>query len=489
MASQEMLLGLALFKELSEEDQLMLLGGEVPEGISPEDLKLIQAFLDLVNQSKDDREQQIADIRDSGVLHGAGASASYDADPEPVVDIHRPSIFDWFRQNRTKHPLTGAEGTRAPEDQLPRIQDADPDGTRLGQPQEFQPSRTDTHPLTQPSIYKDQFYPSHTDTHPLTQYYGMAPGDLDSVLGVDAAFIEARQSANDFLIALDSSNKPVSYNDPNAVRTVFYIDYLREMQIDPLTNEGARRAEDLLKLTQWWNETSSWTQNFQQDWFAAGDAQRAAMIEPTINEVEQILRETGNVGRFTQSQVFEMARSIQELGLHRNLSDMRRAVLAYDEMDLEQSATSAIAQSAFDYKALARDYFMPLSDEAARNYAEQIYVGDITAENLEMLFREQAMARFPSLAGFINDGFTLQDYFAPYESEMEAMLDRQVTIFDEFSEIIDYVPQPGSEARPMTFSEMREFTRRLPEWKHSTQGQNSAKLFAHTLGQMFGEVA
>lgn len=477
----------------NESDLVDVLGGAFSAGISDRRSIFDEAWLGLgpepLEPPRHTPERGLGgriasqeELRKSESAYGAGASASVSPERSEPMSMSG-SLWGRWRDSRSDehHPLTGATGRVGPvEDRLVGVDPQAPGPDRL----------VGVDPQAPRPLYRqDEFHGSRTDTHPLTNAYGMTPGELDAVLGIDSAFIEARQSQGDFMIALDSSNRPVAYDDPNVARTVFYVDYLKQMNIDPTTAEGQRRAEELLRMTQWWDQNSSWTQNFQQDWFHAGDAQRAAMIESTINNVEQVLRDTGNVGRFSQSEVFEMARHIHELGLHFTDSDLRRSVLAYDEMNLEQSSTSAIAQSAFDFQSMARDYFMPLSDEAARDYAEQVYVGDVTSENLEMMFREQAMARFPSLAGYIHDGFTPQQYFGTYESEMERMLDRQVSIFDEFPDIIDHVPTVGGDRRPMTYGEMREFTRRLPEWKHSDQGQDAAKLFSYSLGQMFGEVA
>ena len=71
------------------------------------------------------------------------------------------------------------------------------------------------------------------------------------------------------------------------------------------------------------------------------------------------------------------------------------------------------------------------------------------------------------------------------------MLDRpNVDLYEEFGDVIQYIPDTGTgEARPMTLGEVRKYVRGLDEWQQSSQGTDSARALAFSIGRVFGEVA
>ena len=115
----------------------------------------------------------------------------------------------------------------------------------------------------------------------------------------------------------------------------------------------------------------------------------------------------------------------------------------------------------------------------------------MTTESLEQMFREQAAANYPPLQNALNAGITPEQYFAPYKYEIERMLDRpNVDLYEEFGDVIQYIPDTGTgEARPMTLGEVRKYVRGLDEWQQSSQGKDSARALAFSIGRTFGEVA
>lgn len=313
--------------------------------------------------------------------------------------------------------------------------------------------------------------------------------EFDTVAGMSSAFIEARDAAGDFVVGLTEDGRAVRPDDASAVRTIRLDELFLQRDIDETTDEGILEIQRLTKLTDWYNDNSAYTRTFIEDWINnPSEADRREMLKLTIGNIEGVLRDIGQIGNFTDEDIFNMAYEIQSVNDHYDPTLLRRAVIAEVEYSLDQSATSATAQSANDLQSLARKYFVTLSDEKAADYAMQIYGGTLSESQLEMMFRDQATSRFPTLSNYLSDGFTVADYFASYEAEMEQMLDRPVDLYTEFPQVFDYVTDTG-EQRPMTFGEMREFARRMPEWQQSQQGQDQARNISFALAQMFGQAA
>ena len=328
--------------------------------------------------------------------------------------------------------------------------------------------------------------------HPLWSDFGRTPEqiDYDAVAGFTSAFLEARDEAGDFLVGLTSDGRVVRPDDPAAVETARLDEVVRDRNLDSDDPEGLEEIRRLTRFTDWYRDNSDYTRDFQTEWYekAGSPTQQQAMLAPTALRIEAVLRDLGQIGAFSQEQIYDLAYEIQSVNQHGTDVHLRRAVIAHSESDLEESATSTTAQTANDLQSLARKYFVTLSDEQASDYSMQIYGGTMTEDQLEMMWRDQASSRFPTLSNYLSDGFTVADYFASYEAEMSQMLDRPVDLYTEFPQVFDYVADTG-EQRPMTFGEMREFARRMPEWQQSQQGQDQARSISFALAQMFGQAA
>ena len=106
------------------------------------------------------------------------------------------------------------------------------------------------------------------------------------------------------------------------------------------------------------------------------------------------------------------------------------------------------------------------------------------------MLKHLAVSTFPTLDRVINEmGVTPQLYFEPYKQSIENMLGRPVDMLGEFSDVVQYIPDGGTEARPMTFSEVQKYVRALPEWQQPDSAKESARALAFAIGQTFGEVA
>ena len=126
----------------------------------------------------------------------------------------------------------------------------------------------------------------------------------------------------------------------------------------------------------------------------------------------------------------------------------------------------------------------------AQDWAEQIYTGEATNEEYEQYLKATAVSRFPTLDKVINEmGVTPDQYFSPYKYQIEQMLGRQVNMLEEFSDVIEFMPDTGTASRPMTLSEVRKFVRATPEWQQTDDAKDQARALAFSIGQTFGEVA
>jgi hypothetical protein len=80
----------------------------------------------------------------------------------------------------------------------------------------------------------------------------------------------------------------------------------------------------------------------------------------------------------------------------------------------KMSGGGAIGTSAAEAQKMAEAYGLPLSDEKALEYGQQLQQGALDAAGLQGKFMEQAKALFPALQPFLEQGQTVRDYAEPY---------------------------------------------------------------------------
>ena len=120
--------------------------------------------------------------------------------------------------------------------------------------------------------------------------------------------------------------------------------------------------------------------------------------------------------------------------------------------------------------------------------AWDMYLGEDTKASVEAMYRQQAKGQFPSLAGLIDQGVSMQAYFDPYKQRIGQLLEMSdVDLMNDprFQPIMF----PGSGQGPMSLSEAQTFARQLPEWQYTKNAEDAARSLTDNVGRMMGVVA
>lgn len=290
----------------------------------------------------------------------------------------------------------------------------------------------------------------------------------------------------DMMVGLDANGMVVAADDPNAVSAKNVLDVIVEQGItDP------RRVLGILQNTAWWKVTDAQMRQYDVSTANMSEPEKLEYLEPVLQLLEEEAQFLGV--QLDASRARRLAENITRMGEQQDPEYIRGTLLAELEYDNTKQSLSEFGAARDQIKALSRSYFVPIDDAAAGVFAEDVYVGRKTTEQVEQYFREQASNRFPTLENAINAGVTPEQYFSPYKYEIERMLDRpNVDLYEEFADVIDFIPDTGVGAgtpRPMTLGEVRKYVRGLDEWQQSSQGKDSARSLAFAIGREFGEVA
>lgn len=300
--------------------------------------------------------------------------------------------------------------------------------------------------------------------------------ELFAANGFGHGFLNYRQDQGDLVIGL-LDNVPVPYDTPGATQ-MFLVDYIEQREIVDQAD-----INQLFDFTEYSVTAALVTQEWDKAWYneREGSAQQLKMLEPALEMLEDIANYFGLEGDLSPDLMNDLAFEASRLGMLDNDEYMVQAIVGAVEYDIMQSETSASVRMANQIRQMARTYFTDVPEQQAREWVIEINKGNATIEDYEYLIRDQAMARFPELAGFIGDGRTVSGYFATHQARMEDMLGRPVDIYREFPQLY----QNGI----MTEDDAARIVRDTGEWRQSNSGQDAAMMLSTQLAQVFGEVA
>jgi hypothetical protein len=305
---------------------------------------------------------------------------------------------------------------------------------------------------------------------------------LASQFGGFSFFLQKHRS--ELQVGLTADGQVVPADDPNAATVKNVLDVIVDQGITAPT-----RVLGLLENTEWWQTTDARMREYDVLTADMSEPQKTEYLEPVLD----LLREEAQFLGFQLdgNRARELAEHITRMGEETDTEFIRGLLTAEESFNAAEVTASSFAAARDDIVAMSKRYFTPINEADAAAFAQDVYVGTMTTEGVEQYFREMAANKFPQLQNALNAGITPEQYFAPYKYEIERMLDRpNVDLYEEFGDIIQYIPDTGTgEARPMTLGEVRKYVRGLDEWQQSSQGTDSARALAFSIGRVFGEVA
>jgi hypothetical protein len=148
-----------------------------------------------------------------------------------------------------------------------------------------------------------------------------------------------------------------------------------------------------------------------------------------------------------------------------------------------------ISQKINQIKALAKQYFVPMSDSTAKTYALQSMRGQITDDTLISVFTDQAKALFPFLNSTIEAGLTPASYFDPMREVLAGQLEMNVEDIDlsqsEWLDMVTSTNEDGS-TRTNTMTEVISNARQDSRWAQTANARSSITNAVGILSGMFG---
>jgi len=301
--------------------------------------------------------------------------------------------------------------------------------------------------------------------------------------------------ADKLMIGVDAKNRPVLVDSEEAVKNVHLLNYLVDIGDGSAITDDAGILNAIQK-TDWYLTTNASMREFDAK-FQSVDGAIALVGEKNVEErvaaelqkVQTFVREMGLSGVIDEQRMLRIALNVDRLGYELNDTKIKELISQGEEG--WSAFTNAMSESKNMYNyvdALSKEYYLTLPQSQVDELATDLYMGNKTDAQIRSFMTQAAMDRFTyePLQNALRAGQTVSGFFSPYAGELEMILERPVDLFEEFPQVFENAENGGA---PMTYQQMREFGRSLPEWSKSVKGQTAAYDMVDNIGRLFGEKA
>jgi hypothetical protein len=255
------------------------------------------------------------------------------------------------------------------------------------------------------------------------------------------------------------------------------------------SGKGINGLEPALETTSFWKSNTV----AARSWYVkekADPAQAAADIAQQTQAIQNVAQQAGITLDPVRAQ--QMAQSYLRYGWTQ--TDLQRAIGAEWHYD---PATKNQAAAVTKMKADARNWLVPLSDQAIETWGQGLISGTTTQANFDQYLRDSAKSLMPQLSNLIDShagdpNFTVKTFADPYAQHAANLLgiqSDQVDLADpKWRRALDLVDPKTGERRIMSLAEWDSTIKTDQSYGYdkSTSGVNEAMGLASQLKQSLG---
>jgi hypothetical protein len=239
-----------------------------------------------------------------------------------------------------------------------------------------------------------------------------------------------------------------------------------------------------LKNTKWWKVTSS--TNRQAEVMAKQDpATYKATLEANRVAVQQMAVKMGAV--LSQGATDKLAKNILHFGW--DSAQIQNFLGNYIKFNDKHVLGGMAGQAYQQLKTTAYDNGVSLSEQSLKNSAAYITKGVSTMEKETANIRGVAMGAYPAYADQIAAGQNMKDIAEPYVQAMAQTMELPDTDVDLYNpKIKAALNRAGADGKPqpMSITDFVQSLKDTPDWRRTTNAQNSVMAIGHQVLQDMG---
>lgn len=268
--------------------------------------------------------------------------------------------------------------------------------------------------------------------------------------------------------------------------------YLLIANLDPSgAFDSASFTAELLN-TNWWKNNASSARNWAQQ-VGVDPATAEQHMQQKMVDVSALARSAGL--QLSDAQIrWETSLALQQgwtdIQLRQNLLQTAVSAGQTRESTLSSGTIGGIGQQV---KNLSAQYLLPITDQAAAWYAQDIWQGKMQLDDLKAQFGNAAKftwaGKNPELAAAVDQGQTPRQFLDPQvqavASQLEMSPDQIDLLNPKYSAMLNYTDKSGA-LRMMTVPEAQVWARQQDEFKNTNGGRQAASDLTLQLAQTFG---
>lgn len=240
-----------------------------------------------------------------------------------------------------------------------------------------------------------------------------------------------------------------------------------------------------LQATDWWKNTEPQVREFQQR-IATDPAQNNERLRQREAKLWDRSRNLGL--NLSADVVRQQALQAEQFGLaDEQIQDALVETAKQRGYQGVQGNLGGISSSIAELRKQASNYFVPIDDNKAFEWATQVANGERDIRDFDALFREQSKARFShdeQMLQQIDAGFTPSDILQPVTATLSQLMEKPINLNDpKWSQVLDYA-DPSGKRRVATVSEAAKVARSTAEWKKTANGQEAGSKMLGNIRQM-----
>lgn len=270
--------------------------------------------------------------------------------------------------------------------------------------------------------------------------------------------------------------------------------YLDQPEIGPLLRQAGSEAWSEARIiaavqqTQFWRTTTESQRQF--DLLSRQDPATAQKNVDTAKQaITSLLSREGVLDQYGDARITDLATQMVRNGVPAD--QIPRFVLA-DAAYAPSIAGGGLAAQSTQIQSSAAAFAVPMTDQAAFDWAKGIAMGTQTQEGLTEYLRGQAQAAYsadPVIANALANGYSVRQALDPQLATASQLLGVDADTIDlrdaKWSPLVQYDSGQGVRAR--TSDETAKFVRGMDEFWQTTNGEAEAVKFVTNLAQQFGK--
>lgn len=248
---------------------------------------------------------------------------------------------------------------------------------------------------------------------------------------------------------------------------------------------SANLIQTKLMQTTWWKTTTASQRQWDQ-LVAEDPASTKSQVDSLVGNISTMLTKEG--ASMPAGTLQTLATTMLRNGIT-DQTTIQRMALA--QAQANPNGGGLLGVDAGQIKATAAQYGLPMTDQVAAQYAQQIEAGTADHNTVGDVLKNQAKAAYAHFAPQIDAGYTVRQILDPQIQAVAQNLEvspNDINLLDPKWSNLASVSDNGT-TRSMTLSEATQFARQQPEYRKTASAMSQAAALGQQLLTTFGKVA